>query len=172
MLPVEVLVVELLAIDGFAACAGSLSEVTALDHKVLDDAVEDGALVVEGLSQLAVALLASAKGSEVLCGLGGNIGVEPHSNAPRGTTTNGDVEEYIGTGHFGARKDSGLFGLYLGQVALWISWEVRIVPFFCLRPVGVEVEAGVLVSVVAGKKDDGGGGGVGVWGGLRIEELV
>jgi hypothetical protein len=44
-------------------------EVTTLEHEVLDDTVEGGALEVEGLAGLADTLLASAEGAEVLCGL-------------------------------------------------------------------------------------------------------
>ena len=44
-----VLVRELLAVDGLAAGAVAGGEVAALAHEVGDDAVEGGALVVEGL---------------------------------------------------------------------------------------------------------------------------
>lgn len=44
-------------------------EVTALKHELGDDAVEDGALVVEGLSRFAGTLLTSAEGAEVLSSL-------------------------------------------------------------------------------------------------------
>lgn len=45
------------------------SEVTALEHELGDDAVEGGALEVEGLAGLAGALLAGAEGAEVLSSL-------------------------------------------------------------------------------------------------------
>jgi hypothetical protein len=41
-------------------------EVTTLEHELGDDAVEVGALVVEGLAGLAGALLTSAESAEVL----------------------------------------------------------------------------------------------------------
>lgn len=55
----EVLVGELLAVDGLAARAVVVGEVTALAHELRDDAVERGALEAK-------ALLASAKRTEVL----------------------------------------------------------------------------------------------------------
>ena len=45
----EVLVGELLAIDGLAAAAISSGEVATLAHEVRDDTVERGALVAEAL---------------------------------------------------------------------------------------------------------------------------
>ena len=44
-------------------------EVTTLKHELGDDAVEVGALVVEGLAGLAGTLLSGAEGAEVLGGL-------------------------------------------------------------------------------------------------------
>jgi len=57
----EVLVGELLSVDGLAAGAVALSKVTSLEHEVGDDAVEGRAGVAE-------ALLASAESAEVLDG--------------------------------------------------------------------------------------------------------
>lgn len=45
------LVLELVAVDAAAAAAGA-GRVAALDHEVLDDAVEDGAVVVAALGKL------------------------------------------------------------------------------------------------------------------------
>jgi len=59
VLQLEVLIGELVAVDGLAAGAVTLGEVTTLDHEVLDDTVESRALVAK-------ALLASSKSSEVL----------------------------------------------------------------------------------------------------------
>jgi hypothetical protein len=47
-------------------------EVTTLEHELGDDAVEVGALVVEGLARAAGALLAGAESAEVLSGLRGD----------------------------------------------------------------------------------------------------
>lgn len=60
VLEFEVLVLELGAVDTFAASAISCSEITTLDHELLDDSVEGAALVVERLASLPYALLASA----------------------------------------------------------------------------------------------------------------
>jgi len=62
VLQLEVLVREFVAVDALAASAVALGEVTALDHELLDDTVEVGALVAE-------ALLAGSKGTEVLSSL-------------------------------------------------------------------------------------------------------
>jgi len=68
---IQVLVLELGAVDGLAAGAVVGGEVTTLAHEVRDDAVEARALETE-------ALLASAERAEVLAGLG---------NAARGFRT-------------------------------------------------------------------------------------
>lgn len=72
MLLLEILVVELLAVDTLSARAIELCEVAALDHEGLDDAVENGALVVEGLAGLADTLLTGGERAEVFGGLGDN----------------------------------------------------------------------------------------------------
>jgi len=69
MLSLEVLVRELLAIDGLAAGAIASSEVTTLQHELRDDSVELATLVAK-------ALLTSAEGTEVLGGLWDYIVVE------------------------------------------------------------------------------------------------
>lgn len=74
VLELEVLILELVAVDGLATSAVALGEVAALDHKVLDDAVERRSLVAK-------ALLAGGKGTEVLGGLGHGLAVEPKGDA-------------------------------------------------------------------------------------------
>lgn len=69
VLQLEVLVGELVAVDGLAAGAVVVGEVAALAHEVGDDAVENGALVAESL-------LAGAQGAEVLGGLRHNVGAQ------------------------------------------------------------------------------------------------
>jgi len=49
MLELEVLVLELVAVDGLATSAISVGEVTTLDHKVFDDTMKGRALVSESL---------------------------------------------------------------------------------------------------------------------------
>lgn len=62
VLQLEVLVGELVAVNALSASTIALGEVTALNHKVLDNAVEGRALVAK-------ALLAGSQSSEVLGGL-------------------------------------------------------------------------------------------------------
>ena len=47
VLQLEVLIIKLVAVDGFAASAVSASEVSSLDHKVLDHAVKFAAFVCQ-----------------------------------------------------------------------------------------------------------------------------
>mmetsp|Transcript_40671 Transcript_40671/g.126775 ORF Transcript_40671/g.126775 Transcript_40671/m.126775 type:complete len:232 (-) Transcript_40671:73-768(-) len=82
VLDLEALVRKLLAVDGLAASAVAAGEVATLAHEGRDDPVEGAALVVQGLAQLAVALLARAQGPEVLDSLGRLVSVEAHDNPP------------------------------------------------------------------------------------------
>ena len=66
VLVLEVLILELSAVDGLASSAVASGEVAALGHESSDDAVEEAALEVEGLAGLALTLLTSAEGAEVL----------------------------------------------------------------------------------------------------------
>lgn len=65
----EVLVLELVAVDGLASGAVVVGEVTALAHEVGDDAVEARSLEAE-------ALLAGAQRTEVLDRLGDDVAAE------------------------------------------------------------------------------------------------
>jgi hypothetical protein len=90
VLELEVLVLELLAVDGLATgaldrvsavCFVSVDggkalgthvaggEVTTLEHELGDDAVEGSALEVKGLAAAALALLSGAESAEVLSSL-------------------------------------------------------------------------------------------------------
>jgi len=95
VLVVEVLVSELLSVDGLAASAVASGEVSTLSHEVRDDSVEGGALVVKGLAGLADALLSSAEAPEVLRGLGGVL-EQAESDPAGGSAPDGDVEEDSG----------------------------------------------------------------------------
>ena len=86
MTKLEVLIVESLTINGLATSAVAVGEVSlergplgnskyTLDHKVRNNSVEDGTLVVKGLAGLADALLTSAQGTEVLNGLRNSLTV-------------------------------------------------------------------------------------------------
>ena len=69
MLQGEVLILELVAVDGLSTSAVVVGEVTTLAHEVGDDAMEGGGLVAE-------ALLAGAESTEVLGGLGDHVSAE------------------------------------------------------------------------------------------------
>jgi hypothetical protein len=69
MLQLEVLVRKLVSVDRLPACAISFGEVAALNHEVLDDAMEGRPLVAE-------AFLAGRQGSEVLSGLQDLVNME------------------------------------------------------------------------------------------------
>jgi len=88
VLELEVLVGELLAVNGLAARAVALGEVAALAHEVFDDAVEAGAREAE-------ALLAGAQSTEVLGGLGDDVFAQGHLDAARGSSTNGHIKKNL-----------------------------------------------------------------------------
>lgn len=95
MLELEVLVVELGAVDALAAGAVAGGEVAALHHELLDDAVEGAALVVQGLAGLAQPLLARAQRAEVLGRLGHHVVVQLEGHAARRLAADGHVEEDV-----------------------------------------------------------------------------
>jgi hypothetical protein len=68
-------------------------EVTALTHEVGDDAVKGASLVMKRLAGLALALLASAQRSKIVCSFGDNIGGQSHFDATDDSSVDGDVEE-------------------------------------------------------------------------------
>lgn len=76
MFNLEILVVELLAIDGLAASTIVICKITALKHKGFDHAMKSGALVVERFAGFAHALFSGAESTEIFCSLGYNIIVE------------------------------------------------------------------------------------------------
>lgn len=69
VLQAEVLIGELVAIDGLASSAVVVGEIAALAHEVWNDAMETGSLVAE-------TLLAGAQGTEIFGGLRHNIGAQ------------------------------------------------------------------------------------------------
>jgi len=95
----EVLVGELVAVDGLTTSSVAGREVTTLAHEGGNDTVEGGALEVQGLSGLSGTLLASAEGAEVLGGLGDHVGAELHDDAAGVGAANGHVEENLRVGH-------------------------------------------------------------------------
>ena len=94
----EVLVGEALAVDGLAAGAVSVREITSLvvkheegenlAHELGNDTMQGAALVVELLSRLADSLLSRAEAAEVLGGLGNDIGAELPFIPPHSPTSN------------------------------------------------------------------------------------
>lgn len=70
----EILILKLLPIYALPARPIALCEVAALYHEAFDDAVEDRALVVEGLARFADSFLASAERAKVLGGFGDDCG--------------------------------------------------------------------------------------------------
>jgi hypothetical protein len=92
MLDAEVLVRELLAVDGFPASAVALGEISALDHESRDDTVEAGACIAE-------AVLAGGELVEVSGCLWDLVSVETHDNAAEGLLVLFDVEiDLLGDG--------------------------------------------------------------------------
>lgn len=83
-----------IALTGLATGAVALGEVTALDHELLDDTVEGRVLV-------AVTLLASSKGTEVLDGLGDGLAVETDDDTAQILVAMLDVEKDL-VGDLGA----------------------------------------------------------------------
>lgn len=64
-----------------------------LNHELLNHSVKGGALVVQGLPRLAVALLTCAETPEVLNRLGNQVGIKFHCNAASSFAANGDVKK-------------------------------------------------------------------------------
>ena len=94
----ECLVGELGSVDALAAATVASGEVTTLEHKVGDHAVEGAVLVAQGLAHLAHALLPCAKSAKVLCGLGNHVVAEHKLDASGSSATDRDVEEHLRTG--------------------------------------------------------------------------
>ena len=88
----EVLISKLGAIDGLAASAVAICEITTLDHEVGDNTMEGAALVVQRLARLAHALLTSAESAEVLNGLRNSLAIEAHHDAAELLTVSLDVK--------------------------------------------------------------------------------
>ena len=92
VLVLEVLIIELAAVDAFTSSAVSFGKITALCHEVWNDSVEAAALEVEGLALFADTLLTSAESSEVLSCLW-DISVKVHGDSASCGTTNGNIEK-------------------------------------------------------------------------------
>jgi len=93
VLQLEVLVGELVTVDGLASGAVSPGEVSALEHKTVDDPVELGTLVAESL-------LAGSQSPEVLDGLGYGLAEQADDDGSLGLTPDLDVKRHL-MGHLG-----------------------------------------------------------------------
>ena len=139
VLDLEVLVVELTAVDGLAAHTVSVSEVTTLKHEVRDDSVEARSLVVEGFARGSNALLASTESTEVLGGLGNGLTEKTEQDAASRLVINLDVEEDLAGnllkvstkgGGYNHQKDEKLEDLhsYVGMGMSRSGQELQITP--------------------------------------------
>ncbi len=69
-----------------------ISEITPLNHELLNDSMESRSLVSE-------ALLASAESTEVLCGFWDGLAIETNDNSSQGLITVLDVKEDLNACH-------------------------------------------------------------------------
>lgn len=81
----EVLVLELVAIDGLSSSAVVSGEISTLGHEVSDDTMESTSLVSESL-------FSSAESSEVFSSLGDDVVVEFKSNSAWGAVSDDNVK--------------------------------------------------------------------------------
>lgn len=93
MLQGQVLILEFGTVDRLATGAVASGEVTSLDHKLLDNPVENRSFVVQRFAHLPHSLLAGAQRTEVLCGLGHEVIVELKCDPTSKLAPNCDVEE-------------------------------------------------------------------------------
>jgi len=100
VLELEVLISELLSVDGLTSCSISIGEVSTLTHEIGNNSVEDAALEVKGLSSLSCSLLTSAKSTEVLSSLGYYVSKELHYNPALWAAADGDFEEHSWVRHY------------------------------------------------------------------------
>jgi len=92
VLQLEVLVSELLAVDGLSTGSIVLGEVTTLQHELGDDTMERAAFVSKSV-------LTGGEFTEVPGSLGNNIVIEPEDDATGGLVVDCDIKEDVG--HFG-----------------------------------------------------------------------
>lgn len=123
MLDLEVLIGELLAVDGLATSAVATGEVTTLEHELGDDTVEGRALVSE-------TLVALAQLHEVLGGLWDDVVVEVEVNSPilnfkMGTNVSNCLS--IASGRVKrSRRMEGFFSPSIrGQAAVWAEGTMK-----------------------------------------------
>jgi len=121
----EILVGELVAVDGLAAGAVAAGEVASLAHEAGDDAVEGGALIAEPL-------FPGAEGAEVLRRLRANVGVQRHHDPAGRLTVQRHVEKNFRLRHccccccwFGVVVTARMrVFLIFGCKCLWLEKEI------------------------------------------------
>lgn len=91
----EGFVFEFLTIDGFSSSSIFMSEITTLEHEILDETMENGVLIVERLALRTNPLLTSAESTEILCRFGCNVFVEFHFDSLGLFISHFYVEEYL-----------------------------------------------------------------------------
>ena len=92
MLDFEVLVRESIAIDALSTHTIKAGEITSLNHELRDNTVENGSLIVQGLSILAYTLLARAQSTEILSSLRNHIPEETEYHSLFAQSFNLDIE--------------------------------------------------------------------------------
>lgn len=100
MLLDEVFILELGAVDGFAASAVATGEITALKHELRDDAMEAGTAIAE-------TLLSGAKSAEVFGRLWDNVVVEIKDDASGSAIVDSNVEVAFGVGRRSRSTSTG-----------------------------------------------------------------
>ena len=106
VLELEGFIRELLPVDRLATGSIAAREVAALNHEVLDNAMQRRALVVQRLPCLAYSFLARAERTEVLSGLGHCIVVELHHDTASWLAADADIEEDAWTHHSTATQSA------------------------------------------------------------------
>ena len=89
----EVLIRELVTIDGPAASSVVVGEVAALAHKSRDDPVKGGSFESESL-------FAGAESSEIFGSFWNDVRSQFHNDSASGLTTDRNVKKATGKGHF------------------------------------------------------------------------
>ena len=92
---VEVLIGEFEPVDGLAALTIAVSEVAALGHEAVDDAMEAAVFEVQWLPLPPITLLSSAQSPKILSSARTHILVELHGDAAGVGAANFNVEKYL-----------------------------------------------------------------------------
>ena len=88
----EILIGELLTVDGLTAGAVTAGEITTLAPKIVNHAMEGGSLKVQRLAGTALPLLTGAERAEILGRLWNDVRTKGHLDATSGLSADGHVE--------------------------------------------------------------------------------